>query len=131
MNHPDLLNVGGAYGQETYPFVVELAANHLGCRPDELVKWRMEGDLLVVIAPDGRKFKYTVDQVKAMADEFPDPMVTPPTVEQAATSTPASDIAGSASPEAAPVVASPAENAGPVSRRQDWGSTSGGLSPKQ
>ena len=85
--------------QDTYPFAVELAARHLACRPDELVDWKLHDDRLVVIAPDGRKFTYTVDQVRAMVEEFPDLMVTPPAVGQAAPGGPA--------PDPAPVVTPP------------------------
>ena len=66
MSGPDLLT---GSGQRIDPFLVELAARRLDCRPGELIKWRMEGGLLVVIAPDGRKFKFTLDEVRAMSSD--------------------------------------------------------------
>ena len=47
----------------------EIAALLAGCKPDEMMKFRDEGDLVVVIAPDGRKYKYTNEQLEAAASK--------------------------------------------------------------
>ena len=43
-----------------------------GCEPDQMLKFRDEGDLVVVIVPDGRKYKYTNAQLEA-AEPKPEP----------------------------------------------------------
>ena len=40
-----------------------------GCEPDQMLKFRDEGDLVVVIVPDGRKYKYTNAQLEAAEPE--------------------------------------------------------------
>ena len=43
-----------------------------GCEPDQMLKFRDEGDLVVVIVPDGRKYKYTNAQLEAAEPKPPD-----------------------------------------------------------
>ena len=43
-----------------------------GCEPDQMLKFRDEGDLVVVITAEGKKYKYTNEQLEAAEPKPPD-----------------------------------------------------------
>ena len=50
----------------------EIAGLLAGCEPDQMLKFRDEGDLVVVITAEGKKYKYTNEQLEA-AEPKPEP----------------------------------------------------------
>jgi hypothetical protein len=80
----------------------EIAALLVGCEPDQFMAYKDYGDHVAVIAPDGKKFVYTNDQLAAAeppaksgtGKPAPKPRRKPSTKKTAAKKAPASKAKG-------------------------------------